>query len=135
MGAFRFWAHRRGIRTRQGAELRKREAFSSAAREERSDEAGRGRRQPHADIPHRPPLNWKRSSQGDRFVCAHRRGIRTRQHICHKGRGQKMAKMSTVTNLIAAIFGFRRVNLALNQRFEAFASSFPINITEHVWPN
>ena len=56
-----------GIRTRQGAELRKREAFSSAAREERSDEAGRGRRQPHADIPHRPPLNWKRSSKGDRF--------------------------------------------------------------------
>ena len=41
----------RGIRTRKGAELRKREAFSSAAREERSDEAGRGRRQPHADIP------------------------------------------------------------------------------------
>ena len=67
MGAFLFWAHRRGIRTRQGAELRKREAFSSAAREERSDEAGRGRRRPHADIPHRPPLNWKRSSQGDRF--------------------------------------------------------------------
>ena len=48
MGAFLFWAHRRGIRTRQGAELRKREAFSSAAREERSDEAGRGQRQPHA---------------------------------------------------------------------------------------
>ena len=67
MGAFLFWAQCRGIRTRKGAELRKREAFSSAAREERSDEAGRGRRQPHADIPHRPPLNWKRSSQGDRF--------------------------------------------------------------------
>ena len=31
-----------GIRTRQGAELRKREAFSSAAREERSDEAEAG---------------------------------------------------------------------------------------------
>ena len=56
MGAFLFCAQCRGIRTRKGAELRKREAFSSAAREERSDEAGRGRRQPHADIPHRPPL-------------------------------------------------------------------------------
>ena len=44
MGAFLFWAQRRGIRTRKGAELRKREAFSSAAREERSDEAGLGRR-------------------------------------------------------------------------------------------
>ena len=53
-----------GIRTRQGAELRKHEAFSSAAREERSDEAGRGRRQPHADIPHRPPLNCLASSDG-----------------------------------------------------------------------
>lgn len=42
MGAFRFWVHRRGIRTRKGAELRKREAFSSAAREERSDEAKAG---------------------------------------------------------------------------------------------
>ena len=42
MGAFLFWTHRRGIRTRQGAKLRKREAFSSAAREERSDEADAG---------------------------------------------------------------------------------------------
>lgn len=33
-----------GIRTRKGAELRKREAFSSAARKERRDAAGRGRR-------------------------------------------------------------------------------------------
>ena len=36
------WAHRRGIRTRQGAELRKREAFSSAAREGRRPEAKAG---------------------------------------------------------------------------------------------
>ena len=35
MGAFPFWAHRREIRTRKGAELRKCEAFSSAARKER----------------------------------------------------------------------------------------------------
>ena len=42
MGAFRFWAHRRGIRTRKGAELRKREAFSSAAREGRRPEARAG---------------------------------------------------------------------------------------------
>ena len=33
-----------GIRIRKGAELRKREAFSRAARKERSDAAGRGRR-------------------------------------------------------------------------------------------
>ena len=42
MGAFLFCAQCRGIRTRKGAELRKREAFSSAAREERSDEAEAG---------------------------------------------------------------------------------------------
>ena len=42
MGAFPFWAHRRGIRTRKGAELRKREAFSSAAREGRRPEAEAG---------------------------------------------------------------------------------------------
>ena len=38
MGAFLFCAQCRGIRTRKGAELRKRETFSSAAREERSGE-------------------------------------------------------------------------------------------------
>ncbi len=42
MGAFLFCAQCRGIRTRKGAELRKREAFSSAAREERSDAAEAG---------------------------------------------------------------------------------------------
>ena len=66
MGAFRFWAPRRGIRTRQGAKLRKREAFSSEAREGRRPEAKAGG-EAARDIPHRPPLIWKRSSQGDLF--------------------------------------------------------------------
>ena len=95
MEAF-FCAHRRGIRTRQGAELRKRETFSSAAREGRRPEAEAGG-EAARDIPHRPPLNWKRSSKGDRFCLGPFHGIRTRQHVCHKGRGQKMAKMSTAT--------------------------------------
>ena len=34
--------------------------------------------------------------------------------------------MSTVTNFVAAVFGYDWVNLALNQRFEAFATSFPL---------
>ena len=51
MGAFPFWAPCRGIRTRKGAELRKREAFASAARKERSDAAGRGRRKGGRGIP------------------------------------------------------------------------------------
>ena len=42
MEAFLFLCPAHGIRTRKGAELRKREAFSSAAREERSDEADAG---------------------------------------------------------------------------------------------
>ena len=48
-GAF-LWASG-GIRTRKGAELRKREAFSSAARKERSDAAERGRRKGGRGIP------------------------------------------------------------------------------------
>ena len=31
------------------------------------------------DIPHRPPLNWKRSSKGDRFCLGPSHGIRTRK--------------------------------------------------------
>ena len=56
MGAFLFWAHRRGIQTRKGAELRKREAFTSAAREGRRPEAEAGG-EAARDIPHRPPQN------------------------------------------------------------------------------
>ena len=54
-----------------------------------------GRRQPHATslIAHHRIGNGPR--KGTVFVCAHRRGIRARQHVCHKGRGQIMAKMST----------------------------------------
>jgi hypothetical protein len=37
-----------------------------------------------------------------------------------------MAKMSTVTNFVAAIFGYGWANQALNQQFEAFATSFPL---------
>ncbi len=42
MEAFSFSGPFHGIRTRKGAELRKREAFSSAAREERRPEAKAG---------------------------------------------------------------------------------------------
>ena len=55
-GGLSFLGPVHGIRTRKGAELRKREAFSSAAREERSDEAEAGGAAAR-DIPHRPPLD------------------------------------------------------------------------------
>lgn len=64
-GAF-LWASG-GIRTRKGAELRKREAFSSAARKEQSDAAGRGRRPGGRGIPpshtSQEPLTSSKSSQ------------------------------------------------------------------------
>ena len=55
-----------GIRTRKGAELRKREAFSSGARKARSAvaKAGGGA---DRDIPHRPPLELSRPQQWGRF--------------------------------------------------------------------
>ena len=47
----RFFVGKRRDSNRQGAELRKREAFSSAARKEQSDAAGRGRRKGGRGIP------------------------------------------------------------------------------------
>ena len=45
------------------------ETRSVFQRSTRGPQARSGARaaKPHADIPHRPPLNWKRSSKGDRF--------------------------------------------------------------------
>ena len=51
------------------------------------------------DIPHRPPPNWKRSLQGDRFCLGPFHGIRTLRTPYFKVRGQKIAKMSTATLL------------------------------------
>ena len=67
MGAFPFWAQCRGIRTRQGAELRKRASVYQRSTRGAKRRSGARAAKPHADIPHRPPLNWKRSSKGDRF--------------------------------------------------------------------
>ena len=78
-GAVFVWAHRRGIRTRKGAELRKREAFSSAAREERSDEAraGGASRTRTSLIAHH--LIEKAPSNGSLSFLDPVHGIRTRQ--------------------------------------------------------
>ena len=56
-----------GIRTRQGAELRKRGAFSSAARKARSAAAKAGG-EAARDIPHRPPLELIGLQQWGPFV-------------------------------------------------------------------
>ena len=47
---------------------------NSSMAEQRSPKPSMGVR-----IPHRPPLNWKRSSQGDRFCLGPAHGIRTRK--------------------------------------------------------
>ena len=85
MGAFPFWAQCRGIRTRQGAELRKRASVYQRSTRGAKRRSGARAAKPHADIPHRPPLNWIRSSQGDRFCLGPAHGIRTR-------RGAKLRK-------------------------------------------
>ena len=139
-----------GIRTRQGAKLRKREAFASGAREERSDEAGRGRRQPHADIPHRPPLNWKRSSQGDRFCLGPAHGIRTRQgaklrkreafsSAAREGRRPE-AKAGGVSRTrhpsspTTELLGLQRWRPFLFFRPSAWGSNPPARLSQRPWP-
>ena len=79
MGAFRFWAHRRGIRTRKGAELRKRvSVFQRSTRgAKRRSGSGRRSRTRTSLIAHH--LNDKASSNGGLSFWAHRRGIRTRK--------------------------------------------------------
>ena len=137
-GAF-LWASG-GIRTRKGAELRKCEAFSSAARKERSDAAGRGRRPGGRGIPpshaSQEPLTSSKSSQrrqaegseparmrSDAAARGHRRQTRCR-HLgtflkCRLGTifedppkdcGQKTANMSTVT-VVATLFSLIKEDL------------------------
>lgn len=137
-GAF-LWASG-GIRTRKGAELRKREAFSSAARKERSDAAGRGRRPGGRGIPpshtSQEPLTSSKSSQrrqaegseparmrSDAAARGRRRQTR-RRHLgtflkCRLGTifedppkdcGQKTANMSTVT-VVATLFSLIKEDL------------------------
>ena len=96
-----------GIRTRQGAELRKRASVfrrSTQGAERRSES---GRRQPHADIPLGAPFKLRSPLPSRwRAFCYRYAGIRTRRHKSHcrpRARGQKMANMSTVTNLVTAI--------------------------------
>ena len=73
--------------------------------------SGSGRRQPHADIPHRPPQNWKRSSKGDRFCLGpSQRDSNPQGCTPFRACGQKRANMSTVTNFVAAFSIFRGVN-------------------------
>ena len=101
-GAF-LWASG-GIRTRKGAELRKREAFSSAARKDA--ERRSGARPPQADAV--PAL-------GDAPKCRHYRNVPK----CRLGTifedppkdcGQKTANMSTVT-VVATLFSLIKEDL------------------------
>ena len=124
-----------GIRTRKGAELRKREAFSSAAREGRRPEARAGgvSRTRHPSSPTTDLIGsqlW-----GPFFFWAQRRGIRTRQHVRHKGRGQKMAKMSTATSFVTAFSRSQRANLTSKQRLTVQMSMFSDSKTGHMRSN
>ena len=78
-GGLSFWAHRRGIRTRQGAELRKRASVFQRSTQGAKRRSGSGRRQPHAISFIAHHLFDNGSRKGAVFVWAPRRGIRTRQ--------------------------------------------------------
>ena len=104
-GAF-LWASG-GIRTRKGAELRKREAFSSAARKERSDAAGRGRRPGGRGIPpshtSQEPLTSSKSSQ--RRQAEGFEPARVRSDAAGRGRRRQTRCRHLGTLLSAGIIG------------------------------
>ena len=143
-GGLSFWAHRRGIRTRQGAELRKRASVFQRSTQGAKRRSGSGRRQPHAISLIAHHLNDKASSNGGLSFWAHRRGIRTRQGAelrkrasvfqrstrgpkARSGSGrrntslanapvQKMPNMSTATILVAGFSRPQRANRTLKRR-------------------
>ena len=96
-----------GIRTRKGAELRKREAFSSAARKERSDAAGRGRRPGGRGIPpshtSQEPLTSSKSSQ--RRQAEGSEPARVRSDAAGRGRRRQTRCRHLGTLLSADIIG------------------------------
>ena len=96
-----------GIRTRKGAELRKREAFSSAARKERSDAAGRGRRPGGRGIPpshtSQEPLTSSKSSQ--RRQAEGFEPARVRSDAAGRGRRRQTRCRHLGTLLSAGIIG------------------------------
>ena len=64
-------------------------------------------------------------------------GIRTRQHVCHKGRGQKMAKMSTATLLttykkIAFTYVTQHVSIIRTNSWLKIVLSSPFRLA--IWP-
>ena len=91
------WANGR-IRTRKGAKLRKREAFSSAARKERSDAAGRGRRSGGRG-PLRP-ISAESSPPSRHLGTVPKCRLGTIFEDPPKAPVQKMANMSTVTVIV-----------------------------------
>lgn len=96
-----------GIRTRQGAELRKRVSVFQRSTQGAKRRGESGRRQPHADIPLGAPFKLRSplpSVAGFLLpMCrdSNPAGCGSRHH--RKASGQKIANMSTVTILVTAI--------------------------------
>ena len=162
-GDLSFWAHRRGIRTRQGAELRKRASVFQRSTQGAKRRSGSGRRQPHAISLIAHHLNDKASSNGGLSFWAHRRGIRTRRGAelrkrasvfqrstrgpkARSGSGrrntslanapvQKMPNMSTATILLAGFSRPQRANRTLKRRPTAQMGRITNCNTGHLWFN
>ena len=151
-----------GIRTRKGAELRKREAFSSAAREERSDEADAGGAS-RTRYPSSPtteletvlergpflfgPISWDSNPQGcgaEETRSVFQRSTRGPKARSGSGRRntslanapvQKMPNMSTATILVAGFSRPQRANRTLKRRPTAQMGRITNCNTGHLWFN
>ena len=162
-GAVFVWAPRRGIRTRQGAELRKRASVFQRSTRGAKRRSGSGRRQPHAISLIAHHLFDNGSRKGTVFVWAPRRGIRTRQGAELRKRAsvfqrstrgakrrsgsgrrnaslanapvQKMPNMSTATILVAGFSRPQRANRTLKRRPTAQMGRITNGNTGHLWFN
>ena len=152
-----------GIRTRKGAELRKRASVFQRSTQGAKRRSGSGRRQPHAISLIAHHLNDKASRNGGLSFWAHRRGIRTRQGAelrkrvsvfqrstrgakRRSGSGrrntslanapvQKMPNMSTATILVAGFSRPQRANRTLKRRPTAQMGRITNCNTGHLWFN
>ena len=117
MGAFRFWAHRRGIRTRQGAELRKRVSVFQRSTRGPKARSGSGRRSRTRISLIAHHLIEKAPSDGSlSFLGPSQRDSNPQGAPRFKGSGQKMSNMSTAAFLVTAFSRFQRAYLTSKQR-------------------
>ena len=161
-GGLSFWAHRRGIRTRQGAELRKRASVFQRSTQGPQARSGSGRRSRtrHPSSPTTEletvlergpflfgPISWDSNPQGcgaEETRSVFQRSTRGPQARSGSGqrngplantRVQKMPNMSTATILVAGFSRPQRANRTLKRRPTAQMGRITNCNTGHLWFN